>query len=181
MDENRVTGMHIYYYYVCKRKLWYFSNGLAMESENENVKLGKLIDETTYKQNKKHIMIDNTINIDFISEHNLLHEVKKSRKVEEAGIAQLKYYIYYLKKRGVEGIRGRIDYPLLKQSINVELSEEDEKELESATADIIKIISADLPPQYENKRYANHVLIMICVVFEVIKCRRAITYIQQAT
>lgn len=96
--------------------------------------------------------IDNTINIDFISEHNLLHEVKKSRKVEEAGIAQLKYYIYYLKKRGVEGIRGRIDYPLLKQSINVELSEEDEKELESATADIIKIISADLPPQYENKK-----------------------------
>ena len=152
MDENRVTGMYIYYYYVCKRKLWYFSNGLAMESENENVKLGKLIDETTYKQNKKHIMINNTINIDFISEHNLLHEVKKSRKVEEAGIAQLKYYIYYLKKRGVEGIRGRIDYPLLKQSINVELSEEDEKELESATADIIKIISADLPPQYENKK-----------------------------
>ena len=50
MDENNISGMHIYYYYVCKRKLWYFSNGLAMESENENVKIGKLIDETTYKQ-----------------------------------------------------------------------------------------------------------------------------------
>ena len=58
MDENNISGMHIYYYYVCKRKLWYFSNGLAMESENENVKIGKLIDETTYKQKKKHIMID---------------------------------------------------------------------------------------------------------------------------
>jgi len=102
MDENNISGMHIYYYYVCKRKLWYFSNGLAMESENENVKIGKLIDETTYKQKKKHIMIDNTINIDFITEHKLLHEVKKSRKIEEAGIAQLKYYLYYLKKRGVE-------------------------------------------------------------------------------
>lgn len=24
MDENNISGMHIYYYYVCKRKLWYF-------------------------------------------------------------------------------------------------------------------------------------------------------------
>ena len=122
MDENNISGMHIYYYYVCKRKLWYFSNGLAMESENENVKIGKLIDETTYKQKKKHIMIDNTINIDFITE------------------------------RGVEGIKGRIDYPLLKQSLNVELSEEDERELESAAADIVKIISAALPPKFKSKR-----------------------------
>ena len=88
----------------------------------------------------------------FRSEHKLLHEVKKSRKIEEAGIAQLKYYLYYLKKRGVEGIKGRIDYPLLKQSLNVELSEEDERELESAAADIVKIISAALPPKFESKR-----------------------------
>ncbi len=54
MDENNISGMHIYYYYVCKKKaVVFFSNGLAMESENENVKIGKLIDETTYKQKKK--------------------------------------------------------------------------------------------------------------------------------
>ena len=30
------------------------------------------------------------------------------------------------------------------------------------------------------KEFANHVLTMICAVFEVIKCRKVITYIRQA-
>ena len=43
--ENRITGVMIYYYFVCKRKLWYFVHEINMESENENVLLGKLLDE----------------------------------------------------------------------------------------------------------------------------------------
>ena len=96
MSEKLVSGMKIYYYFVCRKKLWYFSNEINMESENENVQLGKILDESTYKNRKKHIMIDNIINIDYIAEHNVLHEVKKSRKIEEAGIWQIKYYLYYL-------------------------------------------------------------------------------------
>lgn len=152
MFETDITGMQIYYYYVCKRKLWYFVNGLTMESENENVKIGKIVDETSYKNEKKHILINDTINIDYISEHKLLHEVKKSRKIEEAGISQIKYYLYYLKKRGVEGLRGRIDFPLLKHSVDVELTKEDEIELEKAIENIVKISSLDLPPEFERKR-----------------------------
>ena len=123
-----------------------------MESENENVKIGKIIDETTYKNKKKHILINNTINIDYISEHRLLHEVKKSKKVEEAGIAQLKYYLYYLKKRGVKDLKGRIDFPLLKQSIDVELTDTDEMEIEKVVKDIVRIVSLDLPPKFEKLR-----------------------------
>ena len=37
-----------------------------MESENENVQLGKLLDEKSYERDEKHINIDNVINIDFI-------------------------------------------------------------------------------------------------------------------
>ena len=29
--ENRITGVMVYYYFVCKRKLWYFSNEIQME------------------------------------------------------------------------------------------------------------------------------------------------------
>ena len=45
--EERITGVMIYYYFVCKRKLWYFCHDLQMEnvSQNENVQLGKLLDE----------------------------------------------------------------------------------------------------------------------------------------
>ena len=59
--ENRVTGVMIYYYFVCKRKLWYFINEINMESDNENVMLGKLLDENSYRRDDKHINIDNVI------------------------------------------------------------------------------------------------------------------------
>ena len=38
--EERITGVMIYYYFVCKRKLWYFCHEIRMESDNENVMLG---------------------------------------------------------------------------------------------------------------------------------------------
>ena len=47
MDKDRISGMHIYYYFVCKRKLWYYMHGLGMEADNVNVLLGKLIDENS--------------------------------------------------------------------------------------------------------------------------------------
>lgn len=150
-----ISGMQIYYYFVCHKKLWYFSNELSMESENENVQLGKILDETSYKGKNKHIMIDDAINIDFITEQNLIHEVKKSKKIEEASIWQLKYYIYYLKNKGVENLRGRIDYPLLRQSMNIELTESDEKEFERILSDIESIISSELPPNCEIKRFCK--------------------------
>ena len=65
MDE-RITGTMIYYYFVCKKKLWYFCHDITMETENDDVILGKLLDETSYRREDKHINIDNIINIDFI-------------------------------------------------------------------------------------------------------------------
>ena len=96
--EERITGVMIYYYFVCSRKLWYFCHQINMEDENENVQLGKLLDENSYKRDDKHIEIDGIINIDFIHEKNELHEIKKSKSIEEAGIWQVKYYLYYLKE-----------------------------------------------------------------------------------
>lgn len=113
--KKEITGVMVYYYQVCTRKLWYFYHEIQMEQDNENVKIGKILDEETYKRDDKHINIDNVINIDFIRSQGVLHEVKKSRKIEEASILQVKYYLYYLKEKGVSDIRARIDYPLLKK------------------------------------------------------------------
>ena len=79
-------------------------------------------------------------------------KLRKAKKVEEAGIAQLKYYLYYLKKRGVKDLKGRIDFPLLKQSIDVELTDTDEMEIEKVVKDIVRIVSLDLPPKFEKLR-----------------------------
>ncbi|MCI9302668.1 MAG: CRISPR-associated protein Cas4 [Clostridium sp.] len=150
--KKEVTGVMIYYYEVCKRKLWYFYNEIQMEQGNENVLIGKAIDEETYKRDKKHINIDNIINIDFIRSKGILHEVKKSKKIEEASILQVKYYLYFLKKRGVNNIKGKIDYPLLKQSVDIELVEDDIKDIKKILDDIKVIVKANNPPSLDKKK-----------------------------
>lgn len=143
--KKQITGVMMYYYYVCKRKLWYFYNNIQMEQDNENVAIGKLLDENSYKREDKHINIDNVINIDFLRSQGILHEVKKSNKIEEASVWQVKYYLFYLKKHGVE-IKAKIDYPLLKQTLEVELAPEDISVIEDNLNEIIRIVQNPHPP-----------------------------------
>ncbi|MFQ8902613.1 MAG: Dna2/Cas4 domain-containing protein [Lachnospira eligens] len=54
----------------------------------------------------------------------------KAESIEEGTeYGRVKYYLYYLKKRNVDGLHGVIDYPLLKKNVDVELSDEDCKKL----------------------------------------------------
>ena len=76
----------IYYYFVCKAKLWYFDRNLNFENQSEFVEMGRLIDESSYGKKRKHIQLDETINIDFMEDWKILHEVKKSKSIEEASI-----------------------------------------------------------------------------------------------
>ena len=152
----RVTGVMIYYYFVCKRKLWYFCHDINMDSDNENVLLGKILDEGSYSREDKHINIDNVINIDFIKEQRELHEVKKSRAIEEASVWQVKYYLYYLKQRGVGEIKGKIDYPLLKKSIFVELSDEDVEKIEGIIDEITQISQKEEVPVFSELKICNN-------------------------
>ncbi len=150
--EKEITGVMVYYYQVCWRKLWYFYHEIQMEQNNDNVQIGKLLDENAYGRDDKHINIDNIINIDFIRTKKVLHEVKKSKKIETASILQVKYYLYFLMKRGATGISAQIDYPLLKQSVEVSLSDQDVAEIEKILADISKIVKEENPPVLKKLR-----------------------------
>lgn len=142
---RKITGMMVYYYNVCKRKLWFFSNEINMEDCSEDVMIGALLDQKSYGREDKHINIDNVINIDFFGNENILNEIKKSNKIEEATIWQVKYYLYYLKQRGVV-ITAKIDYPLLKKNVYVELTDEDEINIEGMLQDIESITGSDTAP-----------------------------------
>lgn len=165
MSENEVTGIMVYYYYVCKRKLWYFMHEIRMEADNQNVKLGKLLDENSYIRDNKHIMIDGVINIDFLRGNSVIHEVKKSKSIEEAGIMQVKYYLYYLHKKGIDDMKAKIDYPLLKQSVSVELNDEDLELLDKVVRDIVQIGECPKVPELKKnsicKKCAYHDLCFI--------------------
>ncbi|WP_297445894.1 CRISPR-associated protein Cas4 [Desulfurobacterium sp.] len=157
------TGTKVAYFVICHTKLWLFSHFLTRENESELVALGSLLQETSFKSMNKDIIVDQRIGIDFIKKGNklILHEIKKSDKLEKAHLYQLLYYIYYLKKlKGLES-EGRITYPLKRKVVKVQLTEENEKEIERILKEIRKIISLPNPPKPEYKRYCRR-----CSYFE---------------
>lgn len=153
---KRITGVMVYYYFVCKRKLWFFTNDLNMEQNSELVGIGRLIDETSFSREKKSILIDETINIDFLKDWKVVHEVKKSRKLDEAAKWQLKYYIWVLRNKGVKIEKGILDYPLLRKREEIFLTPQEEKELMEVLEQINNIINLDLPPSVINKKYCKN-------------------------
>lgn len=150
MDKD-ITGLMVYYYEVCKRKLWYFTNDIQLEENNSNVILGKLLEENSYTRDEKKINIDGVINIDFIRSKKILHEIKKSNSIEPASILQVQYYLYYLEKKGLVGLKGVLDYPLLKQTVEVNLSDSDRENLENIVIGIKEILGKESPPILEKK------------------------------
>lgn len=154
MSDFKYTGTQINYYFVCKRKLWLFTKDIRFENENEYVQLGRLIDENTYKRNKKQIEIGK-IKIDFIDNKGVIHEVKKSNKIEKAHIYQVKYYILTLKNMGVENVTGEIDYPKLKKKETILLESKDKKEFESIFSGIKEILDKPKPPAAVKKTICN--------------------------
>lgn len=151
-----ISGIMIYYYFICQRKLWYFLNEINMEQNSELVSIGKIIDETTYSREKKGILIDNTINVDFIRNGAVLHEIKKTKSIEEAGIWQIKYYMYYLEKRGVKSVQAQIDYPLIRETKKIYLDDDDREILENIEENIKDIKRQEKPPHVINKKMCKN-------------------------
>ena len=101
------------------------------------------------------------IAIDFVEKKGkiIIHEVKKSKKMEKAHYYQLLYYIYSLRKKGVEA-EGIINYPMLRKIERVRL--ENVEEMEKILGEIQKIVEMRSPPPPERKRYCGK-----CSYFEM--------------
>ena len=125
-----------------------------MEHTSEAVYEGKLIHETTYPQrsSKYEEIAIAGIRIDFYdSKNKVIHEIKKSPKLREAHIWQLKYYIYILEKTGVEGVSGILEYPKERKTENVYLSTVDIERIKEIENKIVEIIKSEKVPSLEKK------------------------------
>lgn len=151
----QLTATHINYYFICYRKLWLFANGIRMEHTSDIVYEGKLIGETTYPQRpEKYTEVEiGGSKIDFYDAKNkVVHEIKKSDKAEEAHEWQVKYYIWLLAQHGIEGVRGRLEYPKLRETKQVVLTPADETYLLSAMKQVKVIVEgAQCPPVINSK------------------------------
>ena len=144
-----MTGTHFNYYYVCPRKLWLFANGINMEHTSDLVAEGKLIHEKSYPQRPERYeeLEIYGIKLDFYDARNrVIHEIKKSDKVDEAHRWQLKYYIHVLERNGVEGVTGILEYPTLRQTEKVELTDDDRTKIAKIEQKIELLLASDTCP-----------------------------------
>lgn len=166
----QITGTHFNYYHVCKRKLWLFSNSITFEHTSDLVYEGKLIHEECYPQRSakyEEIELDG-IKVDFYDARNkVIHEIKKSDKVEEAHEWQLKYYIYVFENNGIEDVCGVLEYPKLRETKKVLLTQSDREIIEQMKREIAKIIeSDDCPPKIKRGVCKNCSYYEFCFIEE---------------
>ncbi|MBV7531083.1 CRISPR-associated protein Cas4 [Chitinophaga sp. sic0106] len=159
------TGTHISYLHTCHRKLWLFENGIRMEHTSEIVAEGKFIADTTYldRTRKYTELAIEGIKIDYYDIKNrVVHEVKKSDKIEQAHLAQVKYYLYILHKNGIEYPSAIIEYPKLKQRELIEWNDSYVETSQKWELEIEKIVGTEYCPALIKKNICKN-----CSYFEL--------------
>ena len=130
-----------------------------MEHTSDLVYEGKMLHETSYPQRPERyeeLEIDGC-KIDFYDAKNrIVHEIKKSAKIEEAHEWQVKYYIYVLERNGIVGATGILEYPALRQTTKVELSETDKEYINGVEQKILSLIESDDCPQVINSKICKN-------------------------
>ena len=154
-----MTGTHFNYYQICHRKLWLFANGINMEHTSDLVYDGKLIHESTYPQRSERyeeLEIDG-VKIDYYDARNkVIHEIKRSDKVEHAHEWQVKYYIYVLERNGIEDVKGVLEYPALRHTAPVILTDADRIRITEMEKEIRQLIEGDVCPPVINAKICKN-------------------------
>ena len=161
---QNITATHINYHQICPRKLWLFSHAIQMEHTSDLVAEGKQIGENTYPQRpERYTEIELSfdigqgragaaVKIDFYDAKNkVVHEIKKSSKIEDAHRAQVKFYLYALEKNGITGAKGILEYPKQRHTEGVELTDEDRILIPKWITDIQSIVEKETCPKVINK------------------------------
>ena len=159
-----LTATLINLYHICQRELWLHANGIRMEHTSDTVKEGKLIGETTYPQRpERYTEIELSYpmpngrmamgKIDFYDANNkVVHEIKKSNKAEEAHEWQVKFYLWLLQQNGIQSATGRLEYPKLRETKEVDLSHNDVLYLQTVMAEVEAIIHNETCPPVINSK-----------------------------
>lgn len=138
-----IRGIEVYYYAVCKRKLWLFHRGIGFEEQYDRVQEGKVLHEYAYGKLEKEINIDDMAVVDAV-DGEWIREVKISSKMESADRLQMLYYLYLLKERGVEK-KGLLSYPKEKKTTELKLGLDENMEVLAAIEGVKSVISGELP------------------------------------
>jgi len=130
-----------------------------MEHTSDLVYEGRLIHEESYPQRSskyEEVELDG-IKVDFYDARNkVIHEIKKSNKVERAHEWQLKYYLYVFEKNGIVGVTGILEYPVLRKTDTIVLSDIDRETIQTMETEILEIIQNEECPPLVKKRICKN-------------------------
>ncbi len=158
-----LIGTHINYFRLCKRKLWLFANDIQMEQTSSLVADGKIIEEESYLQRSdRYTQIELSYNLEginlsgkidfFDTKNKILHETKRSNKVEQAHIWQVKFYLWLMQLNEIEAEKGIIEYPKMRERETVFLEEKDVLYLEKTAKEIKSLIEEAVCPSVINAK-----------------------------
>ena len=155
----RITATYINLYNICKRELWLHANEIRFENTSDLVYDGKLIHESSYPQRSERyeeLEIDG-VKIDYYDARNkVIHEIKRSDKVEHAHEWQVKYYIYVLERNGIEDVKGVLEYPALRHTAPVILTDADRIRITEMEKEIRQLIEGDVCPPVINAKICKN-------------------------
>jgi len=154
--EIDINGTLIWYYYICKREVWLIGHSIEPEQESDHLTLGRHIHETFYKRRKKDLSIDNKIKIDILPGRKVIGEIKKSSRFLKSAKMQLAFYLYYMKKEKALEMEGVLMVPEERKRVSIRLTEELEKEVEKAIAEIESILKMERPPPAVKINYCKN-------------------------
>src|SRR5690554_4924064 len=153
MNPLRVGGIYMHYYAICKRKMWLYDRGIAMEKDFDRIIEGQILHEQAYKYLPREIMIDNAFKIDAIdSEH--VREVKISSKMTEADRIQMLFYLYQLELRGIKK-KGLISYTKERKTKEIILDKKGKNDIRKAIADAYSVLEEEKPPSFKKLSYCK--------------------------
>lgn len=156
IDTTGVTGTLIWYYYICQRKVWLMSRQIVADQSDENMDWGRFLHENAYSREKKEIAWD-SIKMDTLSNVKgqlVVAEVKKTSSYLQSAKMQVLFYLYNLKKAGVDAL-GELRFPEEKRREPVVLDDTAEEKIKEAIQNIRGIMAREKPPKPEKIKFCG--------------------------
>ncbi|MCL6533442.1 MAG: CRISPR-associated protein Cas4 [Armatimonadetes bacterium] len=149
--ELAIRGYELNAWVICPRKCWFIQRQLMMEPHSPYVELGRLVHQEALQERPSReptfteVPIEGFARIDKIA-GELVYEIKRSPRKQEAHRLQLLYYLYLLRERGLN-LKGVLSYPEQNRREVIELDDEGIQALQNALQAIQQLRQCPLPPQ----------------------------------
>jgi len=152
-----VVGSLVNAYIICHRKAWLMYRQISPDEDNTLLHIGRLIQRDTYGREQKELRLEHLV-LDLIRRNDedlIVAEVKKSSRGLEAARMQLAFYLYELRRMGIEA-KGELLFPTERRRERMVLDESLARRVEHLKEDILTLVLQESAPRPERKSFCKN-------------------------